>query len=245
MATLDVKDWIALVSSVGTFLSSIFVLITLFELRTQRKQSYIPDLIIPDVVFNYSNEFSNYIKIWKMDNDEELSLKILNIGLGVAKDIHVEWEYDIYDTIKNFYLLSSTTKGDIHVDTASNRLVYVENGELLSNTSLSVDNQHINFLLPNNKNNEMHDLHLPNSYITIATAIYKNAKIGEVFDLKAFDGMISPLTLSIRYKDVGGNNIIKKFKVEVKFFVKSINLKIPFTCDNIIEMRGRVYIKDL
>ena len=106
METLNIKDWIAFVSSLGTFLSSIFVLITLFELRTQRKQSYMPELVIPDVCFDYKNEFPNYMRIWTTDDGNALSLKVHNVGLGVAKDVNFEWEYDIYGMIEKFYQLA-------------------------------------------------------------------------------------------------------------------------------------------
>jgi hypothetical protein len=92
LKTLDIEDWIAFVSSLGTFLSSIFVLITLFELKFQRKQSYIPELVIPDVCFDYKNEFPNHMRIWTTDDGNALSLKVHNVGLGVAKDVNLEFE---------------------------------------------------------------------------------------------------------------------------------------------------------
>ena len=124
MESLSINEWIALISSIGTFFSSIFVLVTLFELRTQRKQSYIPELVIPDVCFNYNNEFPNYIKIWAKDDDEMLSLKVHNIGRGVAKHIDFEWEYDIHGMIEQFYQLKCEDKGEIFIDTDENRLYH-------------------------------------------------------------------------------------------------------------------------
>jgi len=239
LESLTVKDWIAIVSSVGTFLSSIFVLMTLFELRTQRKQSYMPELIIPEVCFNYNNNFPNFIKIWTTDDSKMLFLKIHNIGLGVAKDIDFEWKYDIYDMIEKFYKLSSDTKGELYIE--DNRLIYLKDNIVEASSNLSVDNRHLDFLLAHTDSSNIYNLELPNSYLSIATAIYKNAKIKEIFDLDTFEGGLLPLSLSIKYKDVGGSHIIKKFKIDIKFFVKSINIGIQYS-DKITKMRGRVYI---
>ncbi|MFA0551160.1 hypothetical protein AB4538_09880 [Vibrio lentus] len=243
MESLSINEWIALISSIGTFFSSIFVLVTLFELRTQRKQSYIPELVIPDVCFNYNNEFPNYIKIWAKDDDEMLSLKVHNIGRGVAKHIDFEWEYDIHGMIEQFYKLKCEDKGEIFIDTDENRLYHQKNNEVLAGSSLSSDNRHVDFMLSHHDGAETYNLELPNSYICISTAIFKSAKTQEVFDLQRFDGALFPLTLIAKYKDIGGSEIKKNFKVEVKFFVKSINLRV-LKSDKISEMRGRVYISE-
>ena len=84
---------------------------------------------------------------------------------------------------------------------------------------------------------------MPNSYITICTAIYKSAEINEVFDLNSFNDGLLPLTLVINYKDVGGSVIYKTFKIEIKFFTKSINFR-EKEYIKINNMRGRVYIKE-
>lgn len=244
MEYLDLKDWIALVSSLGTFLSSIFVLITLFELRTQRKQSYIPEVIIPDVCFDYSNEYEHITKIWKADDGEGLSLKVHNIGLGVAKDIDFEWKYNMKGMIKIFDKLYSTEKGKLYHDSDDNRLFYHDkDGRMQSGSSLEIDNRHLDFLLPYKEKSDFYNLELPLSYICISTAIYENAKFNEIFDSKKFEESLLPLTLTAKYKDVGGTSITKKFKVEVKFFLRSINLR-TIPSDMIVKMRGRVYIEE-
>ncbi len=243
MQSLTLSDWIALVSSIGTFLSSIFVLVTLFELRTQRKQSYMPELVIPDVCFNYSNNYPNLIKIWSTDDGNGLSLKVNNIGLGVAKNIDFEWHYDIHAMVERFYQLNNEDKGQITIDSDENRLYYIKDGEMLDGSSLDTDNRHLDFLLPHTKGAEVYSLDLPGSYLSLSTAIFKHAEQKEVFDLQKFEGSLLPLTLTARYEDVGGSRITKRFSVEVRFFIKSINLG-ELNTDLISRMRGRVYISE-
>jgi hypothetical protein len=240
MIDLKPADWIAITSSIGTFLSSFFILMTLFELKVQRKHSYIPDLVIPEIIFCYN---SNDIKTWKTDDEEFISLEIHNIGLDVAKNINFKWSYDIHGMIEIFYKLSEPDKGELYIDSVENRLIYKKDGVLESGSSLSIDDRHADFLMASKDNSKEYNLDLPNSYIVIATAIYKHAKINEVFDVNSFDDGLLPLTLTITYKDVGGNFYRKEFKVDIKFFMKSINLK-ETDLLKIHSMRGRIYIKE-
>lgn len=90
-----------------------------------------PELVIPDVCFNYSNNYPNLIKIWSTDDGNGLSLKVNNIGLGVAKNIDFEWHYDIHAMVERFYQLNNESKGQITIDSDENRLYYIKDGEML------------------------------------------------------------------------------------------------------------------
>jgi hypothetical protein len=244
MEDLKAADWISLFSSVGTFFGSVFVLVTLFEMKRQRKQSYMPELVIPDVCFNYSNDYATYSEIWSKDDKNFLSLDVHNIGLWAAKDISFKWSYDIHDMIGQFYRLSSEEKGDLEIDSDQGRLIYKCNGVILAGSSLSIDNSHFDFLLPCKDELNHLSLPLPNSYITICTAIYKHASFEEVFDGQQFECSLSPIELLVTYKDVGEGLLKKKFKVEIKFFTKSVRHHYAQASARISSMRGRVYIAE-
>jgi hypothetical protein len=244
MKSLNWNDWVALVSSVGTFLSSIFVLVTLFELRKQRKQSYLPDFAVPDVCFNYNNSAQTQIKMWPMDDGNMLSLKVINIGKGVAKDIKFTWEYDMYDMFERFHELGSIDNVVLQHDTDENRILYIQDNEVMDNSSLSIDHRHIDYLLSPSDGGEAYVLDLPGSYLSISSAIYKNAKINELFSSEKFETSLSPLILNVEFKDVGGSRILKKYDVRLCFFNKSIQ-KNRAEPSKIGQMRGRVYISAL
>ncbi|MBE3654965.1 hypothetical protein [Vibrio navarrensis] len=244
MESLNWNDWIALVSSVGTFLSSIFVLVTLFELRKQRKQSYLPDFAVPDVCFNYNNSAQTHIKMWSMDDGNMLSLKVINIGKGVAKDIKFTWEYDMHDMFEKFHELDFVDNVVLQHDTDENRLLYIQDNNVMDNSSLSTDDRQLDYLLTPSDGGDAYVLDLPGSYLSISTAIYKNAKINELFNSEEFETSLSPLTLNVEFKDVGGSRIVKKYSVQLCFFNKSIknNRSMP---NKIEQMRGRVYVSAL
>lgn len=244
LQNLHATDWIALCSAVGTFLSSLFVLFTLLELRTQRKQSYMPALVMPDVCFYYNNDQETYIKMWETDDIEMLNIKVHNIGLGVAKDIDFTWYFDIDTMMRIFHCLSESDESELYVDSEKNRIHHSKHGKMLNGSSLSADSTHSDFLLPYGVNRETIELKLPNSYICISTAIFKNAFISELFDLDEFEKSLCPLVLTAKYKDVGGSDIEKKFNIKVCFFIKSINSRLPAS-PKVIKMRGRVYVSDI
>ncbi|MDP5214977.1 hypothetical protein ORJ66_18145 [Pseudoalteromonas tunicata] len=243
MEDIALKDWVAIVSSIGTFISSIIVLVTLFELRKQRKQSYMPDLVTSDICFDYNNEPEQHVKMWCTDDNEFLSLKFSNVGLGVAKNISFKWNFDIHEMIEKFYNLSNSDDSDLYLDSDENRLYYKQHGELVAGSSLSIDDRRLDFLLPYENNQNNFKLELPNSFLTISAAIYKNSYKHKIFDENSFENTLAPLTLSIKYKDVGGSIINKKLNIKVSFFTKSVNRN-QQPSEYIKKMRGRVYVSE-
>lgn len=245
MGPLTATEWIDFFSAVGTLFSSVFVWRTLVELRTQRKQSYKPDLVIPDAFFYYDNLGNSYPEIWKSDENKYLRLEVHNIGLGVAKSIQFDWSYDRDSMLETFHKLSESTQEDLFIDDQENRIYHTKGGEILDGSSLTADSSSHDFLFPYGSNKNIIELNLPNSYICISTAILGNAKISEIFDINNnFSVAICPTILTINYRDVGGSKIVKKFKIDVRFFSKSVKTQQPFG-EKISKMRGRVYVAEI
>lgn len=242
MDVLKVEEWIALVGAIATLMATIIVLLTLFEMMKQRKQSYMPDIVISDVCFNYESGLSTFADIWTMDDKDFLSLKVHNIGLWAAKDINFRWHYDMHEMIERFYKISKEGKGEIEIDSDDRRLFYKKNGETLSACSLSIDNSHFEFLLPCRDEKDYLKLSIPNSYITIATAFYEHVSIQELVGHNDFDFGLSPMELIATYKDIGGRLLEKRFNVQIKFFTKSIRLYHQDVSKR--SMRGRVYVSE-
>lgn len=243
MSGLTPADWIALSSSIGTLFSSVFVLVTILEMKTQRKQSYMPDLVIPDVCFWYNNDEETYMKMWVTDDKEMLKLKILNVGLGVAKDINFSWKYDVEHMMSTFHSLREAEERELYIDSETQRIHHSKDGTILNGSSLSVDAQHVEFLLPFSADQDTTQINLPNSYMCISTAILKTAFIDEIFDLSGYEKSLTPLTLTITCKDVGGRAITKKYNVDVRYFIQSINRRTPQT-GRVNRVRARVYVSD-
>lgn len=237
-------DWTGLISAgsgVGTLISSLIALFTLREMRAQRKHSYKPELMVPEVCFNYTNEFPNYVRMWTTDDKEFLKLKIHNVGLGVAKNIKFEWTYDIERMVERFYLLRAYDDHEINVDIHNDRITHSESGKTMSGGGIASDNKTLDFMLAAEANTDGYFLELPGTYITISSAIYKYSNPNKIFTLTDFSAGLEPLTLKISYEDISGNLVRKSFNVEIKFFLRSINRNTPAS-EHINTMRGRIYI---
>lgn len=229
---------IAAASAIGTLLSSVFVLLTLRELKTQRKHSYKPELVIPEVCFNFIGEHDRYLDIWKTDDSEMLSLNVHNVGLGVAKNVKLSWKYDHASLLSRFNNLSSANKGSFKV--SEDRLDYFRDGALLSGVPLGMqETQEIDFILPAGVGSNVCKINIPRSFISITSEILKNGSPDEIFDLSQFNDGFIPLTLTMTYQDIGGLKISNELKIEIKFFTKSIRRN---TEKKSFNARGRVYI---
>jgi len=228
-------------ATIGALISSLVALFTLREMRAQRVHSYKPEIAIPEVCFNYTNEFPNYIRIWTTDDKEPLKLKIHNIGRGVAKNIKFEWEYDIVKMIERFYLLRTSEGHEINLDISGDRLTYTESGVIKSGGGITSDNTSLDFMLAAETNIEGHLLDLPMTYITISTSIYKYSDPRKIFNLENYNEGLEPLHLKISYEDIGGAIMTKSYDIDIKFFLKSLNRYNPSN-NKINTLRGRIYV---
>lgn len=234
--SITLTELIAIVSAIGTFLSSIFVLITLLELRTQRKHSYKPELVIPEVCFDFNFYRERFIDTWKTDDGEYLKLKVYNVGMGVAQDIKFSWSYNKNLMLKKFEDIENQDKGKFILDTKKDKLNYYKDDELLAGCGFSGDNRTLDFLLSSNNENSSYHLDLPNSYLCFSMMTYNNAELNKLFTLSNFKEGLLPLKLDTTYKDIGGSVINKRYNINIEFFLQSIQ-------GNSQHMRGRVYIK--
>jgi hypothetical protein len=103
MGEIDINKTNLLVSSISslaTFLTMFFVLLTLFEMAKQRKSSYRPDIVVlPSQYFFYSKATHDRIQSMYISDKElgdnisnhkpldHITLEGFNIGLGTAKFI--------------------------------------------------------------------------------------------------------------------------------------------------------------
>ena len=98
-----------------TFLTLLVIYFTLFELKNQRESIYKPDLILSSsksfYMYREKNNRKYFPSIWvnqRIDvNDKKLrnnlindpkrnmiSIPLYNIGMGAAKNVKINWEYD-------------------------------------------------------------------------------------------------------------------------------------------------------
>lgn len=105
---------IQVLANIGTFISSLVAIFTIYEMKKQREGSLKPDIVVENIRCIYINENNNNDSIsidpyiWRIDkndqssekriksyNDSTFNFKLYNIGLEVAKNINITWNFDI------------------------------------------------------------------------------------------------------------------------------------------------------
>lgn len=191
-----------------SIISTILVLLTLFEMQAARNATYLPNISLAntEVAISWDSNESPFISeevetiISKMitDNDIKINalpkLKIYNIGVGTAKDITFAWNTEKnvkqFMNILNSYddINISFEKGMINIKTSS-----------IEHSIWEPDQSKIDFLL--NSTKEYDTLPFPLAYYELIKETYiKN-------DIKEFP----ILYLAVSYSDVQGkiyNDII-------------------------------------
>ncbi|WP_294967207.1 hypothetical protein, partial [Sulfurimonas sp.] len=114
---LKYKELIIIFSGIGTFISALIAIFTLNEVKKQRLSLYQPDILIKSFVVSISkNPFllgkdelieykvSNWNDYSNKDCQKEYEVypryKVENLGLGIAKNIKCEWQFDTKKAIK-------------------------------------------------------------------------------------------------------------------------------------------------
>src|SRR3972149_11460007 len=102
---MRIEQIFGIIGQLATLVAVLFVFLTLQEMVKQRKASYKPEIIIPNVsIYGYvdnpdeifiSNRWSN-----KELTDEYVvgnlpKVSLYNIGLGAAKSIKIKWDFDL------------------------------------------------------------------------------------------------------------------------------------------------------
>lgn len=222
------------VSSIGTFISSIVVLFTLIEINKQRKAVYRPDLV-------FSN--SRYFLYWDMVKsdlfpglwypqerppgvtkyDEKLiAVNGFNIGLGAAKSIEIEWEFNIDYFIKQISEKDKAGNFKIEWELQNQAVLAVETFGKKFSINTKVDNhQQIDFVLPSHIDKNSLQIRLPFSYLILTSIIYYLELKSEDCDIP----FLPPLRMTVNYTDIGNNRHRKRYELKISPFqlIKSPN----------------------
>lgn len=187
-------------------ISTILVLLTLFEMKAERNAAYKPEIsisnsqiaIVWDENGRITNEGETYDIISNMVEKSQINntptLKIYNIGVGTAKDINICWNND-----KNFnqYIESFKYSEDIEVVSKYNSIFITTENQ--SHSYGGSQNVSFDFMLSSTK--EYNELIYPLSYF----ALNQELCIREQF--------IPEVLLTLSFSDVQGTIYTENIKI--------------------------------
>jgi len=211
------------------------------ETTRVRKSSFHPDIIIPpsnvflEITCSDSNESQEWsTRFFGMKEKEKYfnhatSVYPINIGLGVAKEIEIEFIYDLKQMVKSIeklkhpiYQLIYTKHGnDVEIITLGTKLDM--NQTFDSESKIDIGKDILDYLLPNHQvqNQNQYSI-LPDSFLKMYfyyiiskyNALDDNR---EDFYVDNFEGFSLP-KLEIKYRDVQNNIHRKRFMVKLSAY---------------------------
>ncbi|EIV8656357.1 hypothetical protein [Vibrio alginolyticus] len=217
---MQISDWISLGSSVGSLVAALIALVSLLELIRQRKSSFKPDLTILASTFKikHENESDSLPLFWENDESHD-DLQLVNVGLGVAKNLEVRWKYDAQKMLNKAidgFPQNSTYNGKVTVEDNIVQLVLDP-----SNIPLPMmfgETSNLAYIIPVSVSSESYYLPIPTSYKILVSLWVSNRfshSMGWDFD------DIEPLELILSYWDVGDYKHQEKLNIKPKFKMSS------------------------
>ena len=112
--TLD--QGIAIAASLAAAASAFATFLTVRQMTKQRAASYRPDLMFSSKSFSVTSSDSDESSpptVWRagkksgeMEPPHDFSLELLNVGLGVAKHVRIDWDFSIEQAISQLNALA-------------------------------------------------------------------------------------------------------------------------------------------
>lgn len=215
----------------GTWITIVLVLLTLFEMQNQRKTSYKPDLVIPnmDIEATYNTEFSKYKLIWKTPTDDNYStfnnqISIYNLGLGSAKNIIIEWKIDILEAsnIIQSFVKDSATPLFIDHDAHNKRLLIRNEKEEVISSLPATWIQEIAFIRSDSISLDPIKIRIPTHYLDLCSYVwtpYRNTKetfFRDIYVDKNPSLNLPSINLEIQYSDLSEEKHVKKMTMQLE-----------------------------
>ena len=224
------------VTGFATFLAASATFLTVWQIAKQRRASYRPELVISRILFEMLYQERPWtiesLAEWReVDSRQEMasntkqspslsqgfSLRLVNIGLGAAKDISVLWDFPFESFIrkinecaqsKDLPTIIEYKKGTI--STKDPQVTSFWNNQRRSS---------LDYVLPATVEHMPTDLQVPLSYIlAVATAVYvffhPDVVIKEFIDLD-----IPPLNAIVTCEDVAGDKHTAEYDIYLEIHV--------------------------
>lgn len=224
MTLVTITDYITLISAVAALLTALATLFIVFEMRRQRLSAFQPEFAIIQSDLHVWRSKHNFFQITMDDDEPELfnemmrvALKIVNVGLGAAKAIQVQWDFDILNFI-------NTIKSYDHDDEFN--IVFEDEHLSISNTEkkdLSVICSHgeqfiekLPYILPATVELTPRTLALPSSYLSLLK-VWTDLSCNNLAsnDSRPSFQDIPDLIVKISYKDIGKTLRKRSFKIKL------------------------------
>lgn len=228
-------EFFTVVASIATAVYTFVAFKTLLEIKAQRETSYRPDIIIEENDFYiYSCEtskglFPTEYTYQKNPNDyktthlniNSFNINLYNIGLATAKEVNIEYSFDLESIISIIKKMNETLPKEKIIDIEYNKkfIEFIPSENAVSTKSFhSITNQlknNVNHILPISISNNSIKILLPSYVLQLySILIYNtwldNSKSKEFPDLPL-------INLKFEYLDIGNKKHKKEYELSIQY----------------------------
>ncbi len=227
---MAIAEIISFIASIGACLSGIGAILVVISISKQIKASHRPDLIIPRITFQSSDNdrMDSFPTLWTSFKKEHVedtinksfSIPIYNIGLGAAKCIIIKIDFPFEnlkdDVIEKLELIKSQininyNKKNLNVNSKTYNFSH---GLPLNNSAI------VDYVLPSSVDEKGTELFIPSIYIMFVSFLVCANRIMKV-PFRKFN--IPKLQIKIEYMDISGKRYKTNFELAIRISYISIN----------------------
>jgi len=227
------ERWIILVSGLATFVTAVATFFIVLEMKRQRASMYLPDVSVLKEQFYLMEEQSGRLfiggneKLEELHHSSQLNLEVVNVGLGAAKDVLLEWQINTDDFLKiikkyDVYDKSEITINDIFLKFDSDDSHLGKSSHIVRN-QLKSQIAHILPISIQATPKWTNKISVPPVYLDLYVHfLYYAMYLRHHAESKAKAYHIEeppPLGLTITYKDIGGNIHSAAFNLKPSMYI--------------------------
>lgn len=218
--SISLTDIIALAASAAACLSAIAALVAVRQNHKQRVASYEPHLVLVDRILTL-RAFPQLPKQAFCEEDEdEVTVQIVNLGLGAARDLTVNWKFPGKQMISSVNRTAQRLQSPVQCKYL-HRFLMLEGKHSSSSVLMYPAESRVNFLLPVSVGEAFPvNLRIPMSYMTLVSGHYH-------FALRRDSGHVSDppkLECCIQYDDINGRTRNLNLIISIEPFDISMDL---------------------
>lgn len=219
-------------------ITSLILIWTLREIRAQRLSMYVPELLIKEKMIEFHVEISKkYFNVCTLpyphfDSVEEVMkgpdkyrsndyLEIHNIGLGTAKNVEVEFIFDIWEYIE---LIKELDKNKIFEIQKKDNGFSIGVGKARKGMRILfflIKDKNTTFKYIYLKNNNEVIFPMPPSFITLYGIYWALVPLDSNTSFKILIEKLPQVCIKIKYKDISNRELTKVFLIESKVLSSS------------------------
>ncbi|SHK07384.1 hypothetical protein SAMN02745136_01599 [Anaerocolumna jejuensis DSM 15929] len=199
---LGIENIINIIGHFLTLVSLLLVFITLLEMKIQRNNTYMPQIVAEsnekiEMSWDSKSDFIFLKEDTNMYN--QIYLNIYNVGVGVARNLEFAWDKDNVSVLANYINKNSV---DFSISLINEMMVIKTTGIEVGGLGLERISK-LNFLAPNV--DEPYKVNLPIQYIQL----YKIMLIEQINNYP-------PIQLKVSYTDIQGKEYEQVLTLTIK-----------------------------